>query len=86
MVSIANVFNLGADIGAMGAAVQLLLPKTAGIFTVIFGVGSLAGVLLVDLREIFEMAHPFALCVRRRSVLRPRVVAGGSSCDRASAS
>ena len=47
VVSIANVFNLGADIGAMGAAMQLLLPKTAGIFTVIFGVGSLAGVLLV---------------------------------------
>ena len=47
VVSVANIFNLGADIGAMGAAMQLLLPKTAGIFTVIFGVGSLAGVLLV---------------------------------------
>lgn len=47
IVSVANVFNLGADIGAMGAAMQLVLPKTAGFFTVIFGVGSLAGVMLV---------------------------------------
>ena len=47
VVSVANIFNLGADIGAMGAAMQLLMPKTAGLFTVIFGVGSLAGVMLV---------------------------------------
>jgi NRAMP (natural resistance-associated macrophage protein)-like metal ion transporter len=47
VVSVANIFNLGADIGAMGAAMQLVLPKTARVFTVIFGVGSLAGVMLV---------------------------------------
>jgi NRAMP (natural resistance-associated macrophage protein)-like metal ion transporter len=47
IVSIANVFNLGADIGAMGAATQLVLPGNVGLFIVIFGVGSLAGVLLV---------------------------------------
>jgi len=47
VVSVANIFNLGADIGAMGAAMELVLPKTAGVFTVIFGVGSLAGVMLV---------------------------------------
>ena len=47
VVSVANIFNLGADIGAMGAAMQLVLPKTAGFFTVIFGLGSLAGVMLV---------------------------------------
>ena len=29
VVSVANIFNLGADIGAMGAAMQLLMPKTA---------------------------------------------------------
>ena len=46
-VSLANVFNLGADIGAMGAAAQLVLPGRVSIFIVIFGVGSLAGVLLV---------------------------------------
>lgn len=47
VVSVANIFNLGADIGAMGAATQLLLPGKVGLFVVIFGGGSLAGVLLV---------------------------------------
>jgi len=47
VVAIANVFNLGADIGAMGAATQLVLPGKMGLFIVIFGIGSLAGVLLV---------------------------------------
>jgi len=46
VVSVANVFNLGADIGAMGAATQLVLPGNAGLFIVIFGIASLAGVLL----------------------------------------
>jgi hypothetical protein len=47
VVSVANVFNLGADIGAMGSATQLVLPGNAALFIMIFGVGSLAGVLLV---------------------------------------
>lgn len=47
VVSVANVFNLGADIGAMGAATQLVLPGNAGLFIAIFGIGSLAAVLLV---------------------------------------
>ena len=46
-VSVANVFNLGADIGAMGSAAQLILPGKIGLFIVIFGAGSLAGILLV---------------------------------------
>src|ERR1700745_603470 len=47
VVSVANVFNLGADIGAMGAATQLVLPGNAGLFIAIFGFASLAAVLLV---------------------------------------
>jgi NRAMP (natural resistance-associated macrophage protein)-like metal ion transporter len=47
VVSCANIFNLGADLGAMGAAAQLILPGRVSIFIVIFGVGSLAGVLLI---------------------------------------
>jgi NRAMP (natural resistance-associated macrophage protein)-like metal ion transporter len=47
VVSVANVFNLGADIGAMGSAAQLVLPGKSGLYIVIFGIGSLAGVLLV---------------------------------------
>src|SRR5712671_7517941 len=44
VVSVANVFNLGADIGAMAAATHLILPAKVGVFIVIFGVASLAGV------------------------------------------
>jgi NRAMP (natural resistance-associated macrophage protein)-like metal ion transporter len=47
VVSVANVFNLGADIGAMGAATQLVVPGKISLFILIFGTGSLAGVLLV---------------------------------------
>lgn len=47
IVSVANIFNLGADIGAMGAATQLVLPGKISLFIGVFGVGSLVGVLLV---------------------------------------
>src|SRR5580698_1721755 len=47
VVSVANVFNLGADIGAMGSAAQLVMPGRTGLYIVIFGIGSLAGILLV---------------------------------------
>lgn len=47
VVSVANVFNLGVDIGAMGSAAHLVLPGNVDAFIVIFGVASLAGVLLV---------------------------------------
>jgi len=41
LMLIANVFNLGADIGAMGAAAQLLLPARAWIYILLFGLASL---------------------------------------------
>lgn len=47
VMSIANVFNLGADIGAMGAALQLLFPGNISVFTVTCGVGSLIAVVLI---------------------------------------
>src|ERR1700677_2143274 len=37
----ANVFNLGADIGAMGAAATLLAPGPAWLYVTLFGVASL---------------------------------------------
>jgi NRAMP (natural resistance-associated macrophage protein)-like metal ion transporter len=36
-VFVANVFNLGADIGAMGAAVKLILPGRVAAYIVVFG-------------------------------------------------
>jgi hypothetical protein len=47
VVFVANIFNLGADVGAMGAAAQLVLPGRISIFIAIFGAVSLAGALLI---------------------------------------
>jgi NRAMP (natural resistance-associated macrophage protein)-like metal ion transporter len=43
----ANVFNLGADIGAMGASLALIVPTNVMLLTVTFGVLSLMAVLFV---------------------------------------
>ena len=47
LMSAANVFNLGADIGAMGSSMALLVPRSATLFTVVFGIFSLVAVVLV---------------------------------------
>src|ERR1700729_1731067 len=41
LLLIANVFNLGADVGAMGAAAKLLLPGPLWAYILFFGVTSL---------------------------------------------
>ncbi|MGH9498823.1 MAG: Nramp family divalent metal transporter [Terriglobales bacterium] len=50
LMSAANVFNLGADIGAMGSSAALLVPRAATLFTVIFGVFSLLTILFIPYR------------------------------------
>jgi NRAMP (natural resistance-associated macrophage protein)-like metal ion transporter len=47
LMSAANVFNLGADIGAMGSSVALLMPGTTKLFTIVFGLVSLLAVLFI---------------------------------------
>jgi NRAMP (natural resistance-associated macrophage protein)-like metal ion transporter len=42
LLLIANIFNLGADIGAMGAAAKLLLPGPLWAYILFFGITSLA--------------------------------------------
>src|SRR5205807_1370157 len=42
LVAAANIFNLGADIEAMGAAAQLLLPGPGGLYVVLLGAFSIA--------------------------------------------
>ena len=42
LLLVANTINIGADLGAMGAAVRLLLPGEAGWYTVGFGLLSVA--------------------------------------------
>ena len=46
-VAVANVFNLGADLGAMGDALHLLVPGKVNIFVVGFGAASLIATLFV---------------------------------------
>jgi NRAMP (natural resistance-associated macrophage protein)-like metal ion transporter len=41
LMLVANVFNLGADIGAVGAAAQLLVPGRTWLYVLLFGVASL---------------------------------------------
>jgi NRAMP (natural resistance-associated macrophage protein)-like metal ion transporter len=43
----ANVFNLGADIGAMGASLALIVPAYVKLLTVTFGIISLLAVLVI---------------------------------------
>lgn len=47
LLSIANIFNLGADIGAMGAAMKLFLPGPLNVYIVAFGVISLGLQILI---------------------------------------
>src|SRR6478736_10307769 len=46
-VAVANIFNLGADLGAMGDALHLLVPGKVSIFVVGFGAASLIAILFV---------------------------------------
>jgi NRAMP (natural resistance-associated macrophage protein)-like metal ion transporter len=47
----ANIFNLGADVGAMGAAATLLAPGPAWMYVAIFGVASLLLQILIPYKR-----------------------------------
>jgi NRAMP (natural resistance-associated macrophage protein)-like metal ion transporter len=46
-MSTANIFNLGADIGAMGASLALIIPLNVMVLTVTLGITSLIAVLFI---------------------------------------
>ena len=46
-MSAANIFNLGADIGAMGASLALVIPMNVMVLTVTLGIVSLIAVLFI---------------------------------------
>ena len=48
LLLIANVINLGADLGAMGAALALLIPGPVLLYTIIFGVVSILLEVLIS--------------------------------------
>ena len=51
LMSLANIFNLGADLGAMAAAASLLLPGDSRIYIVVFGVASVLAELFIPYSE-----------------------------------
>lgn len=52
IVIVANTFNLGADLGGMAAAAQLLVPISATVWTVFFGLGLIAAQIWLSYRII----------------------------------
>jgi NRAMP (natural resistance-associated macrophage protein)-like metal ion transporter len=52
---IANLINLGADIGAMGSALQMLVGGSALVYAVVFGVISVMAVTLLPYRQYAEL-------------------------------
>jgi NRAMP (natural resistance-associated macrophage protein)-like metal ion transporter len=51
VLCVANVFNLGADIAAMGAAAQLLLGGNLNVYAVVFGLISLSFQVFIPYRR-----------------------------------
>src|SRR6266576_3433342 len=47
LMAVANIFNLGADLGAMGAAAHLILPWDTKLYVLIFGIVSVLAVLFI---------------------------------------
>ncbi len=54
LLLIANVINLGADLGAMGAALQLVIGGPALLYTVGFGVISVIGAVALPYKQYAE--------------------------------
>jgi len=85
----ANVFNLGADIGAMGASLALIVPANVTLLTVIFGVLSLFGSFVHPLHQICqisEVAYALTVCLCRGDFLCPCSVVCRPACNCHSAS
>jgi NRAMP (natural resistance-associated macrophage protein)-like metal ion transporter len=55
LLLVANVINLGADIGAMGSALQMLVGGSALLFTVAFGVISVMAEIMLPYKRYAEL-------------------------------
>ena len=51
----ANIFNLGADIGAMGSALRMLVGGPALIYAVGFGITSVVAAVFIPYREYAQV-------------------------------
>src|ERR1700680_84051 len=55
LLLIANVINLGADIGAMGSALKLLVGGSALLYSVAFGIVSVIAATFVPYRQYAQL-------------------------------
>lgn len=62
LLLVANIFNIGADLGAMAKGVQLVLPKASfALLVVLFGVGGLLLQVFVDYKTYAKYLKYLAL-------------------------
>jgi NRAMP (natural resistance-associated macrophage protein)-like metal ion transporter len=61
LLLIANVINLGADIGAMGSALQMLVGGSALVYAIVFGLISVVAAVLVPYKQYVELLKWSAL-------------------------
>jgi NRAMP (natural resistance-associated macrophage protein)-like metal ion transporter len=61
LLLVANVINIGADIGAMGSALQMLVGGSALLFSVIFGLVSVIAAVLVPYQQYAQILKWSAL-------------------------
>jgi len=61
LLLIANIINLGADLSAMGASLQLLVGGSAGLYTLMFGAVCLLLEVYVDYRHYAAILKWFTL-------------------------
>ena len=60
---VANVINLGADIGAIGAAVHLLVGGSATLYSILFGLAALALMIVAPFRHYTRFLKGLTLCL-----------------------
>jgi NRAMP (natural resistance-associated macrophage protein)-like metal ion transporter len=72
LVGAANIFNIAADIGAMGEAVRLVVGGPALVYALLLGVGCLAA-------QIFIPYRPYARCMKALTLVLFAYVAAALS-------
>jgi NRAMP (natural resistance-associated macrophage protein)-like metal ion transporter len=63
LLFIANTINLGADIGAIGAAMKLLIGGPATLYAIVAGVLALALMILLPFRRYTQLLKVLTLCL-----------------------
>lgn len=63
LVVVANTFNIGADIGGMGAAAHMVLPLPANVWTVFFGVALIAAQIRFSYERIAQICKWLTLAL-----------------------